>query len=130
MHAYRQWKERIIENNKLANLHLNKKTATVAVIYAINMQNNFLSGVRPQSDTCKNWLGSHPRLTALLTVLFGISFFFNCRVCCHHGYRKLTVWSSKKKFTTVSGRGKYKICHIGYIVLLCFHPFFPLGYWG
>lgn len=54
MHAYRQWKERIIENNKLANLHLNKKTATVAVIYAINMQNNFLSGVRPQSDTCKN----------------------------------------------------------------------------
>lgn len=36
MHEYKQWKQRIIENNnKATNLHLNKKTATVASRYAI-----------------------------------------------------------------------------------------------
>lgn len=36
MHEYKQWILRIIENNnKATNLHLNKKTATVASRYAI-----------------------------------------------------------------------------------------------
>lgn len=44
MHEHKQWIQRIIENNnKATNLHLNKKTATVASRYAINAQNDFLS---------------------------------------------------------------------------------------
>lgn len=39
MHEYKQRIWRIIENNnKATNLHLNKKTATVASTYAINTQ--------------------------------------------------------------------------------------------
>lgn len=49
MHEYKQWIQRIIENNKATNLHLNKKTATVASRYAINTQKRtfypFVTGI-------------------------------------------------------------------------------------
>lgn len=46
MHEYKQRTQRIIENNnnnKATDLHLNKKTATVASTYAIKTQKDFLS---------------------------------------------------------------------------------------
>lgn len=49
MHGYKQRIWRIIENdNKATNLHLNKKTATVASTYAINK--DFLSHFSLGSD--------------------------------------------------------------------------------